>query len=65
MMVAARNLSVIMRAIAGIDGPRILQGLRVLMQTAWTRFDRLMSALDHLVMALVAHTDKRSRAIGG
>jgi hypothetical protein len=65
MMVAARNLSVIMRAIAGIGVPRSLQGLRVLMQTAWTHFDRLMSALDRLVMALVAYMDKRSRAIGG
>ena len=41
------------------------QGLRVLMQTAWTHFDRLMSALDRLVAALVAPMTPWSRGIGG
>jgi hypothetical protein len=36
MMVAARNLSTIMPAIIGIGGPRSLQGLRAMLQTAWT-----------------------------
>jgi len=65
MMVAARNLSTIMRAIIGIGGPRSLQGLRAMLQTAWTHFDRLLSALDRLVAALVAPMAQRSRAIGG
>jgi len=34
MMVAARNLSTIMRMIIGIGSPRSLQGLRELLQTA-------------------------------
>lgn len=65
MMVAARNLSTIMRAIIGIGGPRSLQGLRAMLQTAWTHFDRLLSALDRLVAALVAPMAQWSRAIGG
>jgi hypothetical protein len=54
-----------MRAIIGIDGPRSLQGLRGLLQTAWTHFDGLLSALDRLVAALVGHMAQGSRAIGG
>ena len=65
MMVAARNLSTIMRMIVGIGGPRSLQGLRALLQTAWTHFEWLLSALDRLVAALVAHMAPWSRAIGG
>ena len=65
MIVAARNLSVIMRAIIGIGGPRSLQGLRKLLQTDWTHFDRLLSALDRLVAALGAPMTQTSRAIGG
>jgi hypothetical protein len=65
MMVAARNLSTIMRAIIGIGGPRSLQGLRALLQTAWTHFERLLSALDRLVASLVAPMAPWSRAIGG
>ena len=65
MIVAARNLSMIMRAIIGIGGPRSLQGLRKLLQTAWTHFDRLLSALDRLVAALGAPMTQTSRAIGG
>jgi len=65
MTVAARNLSVIMRAIIGIGGPRSLQGLRKLLQTAWTHFDRLLSAMDRLVAALGAPMTQTSRAIGG
>jgi hypothetical protein len=64
MMVAARNLSTIMRAIIGIGGPRSLQGLRALLQTAWTHFDRLISALDRLVTALAGYGVHRSTAIG-
>ncbi|NCA17738.1 MAG: hypothetical protein EBS90_11955 [Betaproteobacteria bacterium] len=65
MMVAARNLSTIMRAIIGIGGPRSLQGLRALLQAAWIHFDRLMSALERLVTALAAYEPYRSTAIGG
>jgi len=65
MMVAARNLSTIMRAIIGIAGPRSLQGLRALRQTAWTHFDRLISALELLVTALTGYGPYRSTAIGG
>jgi hypothetical protein len=65
MMVAARNLSTIMRMIFGIGGPRSLQGLRALLQTAWIHFERLLSALDRLVAALVALMAPSSRPIGG
>ena len=65
IMVTAPNLSTIMRAIIGIGGPRILQGLRALLQTAWIHFERLLSALDRLVAALVAPMATWSRAIGG
>ena len=64
MMVAARNLSTIMRAIIGIGGPRSLQGLRALLQTAWTHFDRLISELDRLVAALVWSATHGSPAPG-
>jgi hypothetical protein len=65
MMVAARNLSTIMRMIFGIGGPRSMQGLRALLQAAWIHFERLLSALDRLVAALVAPMAPWSRAIGG
>lgn len=65
MMVAARNLSTIMRAIVGIGGPRSLQGLRALLQTTWTHFDRLISALEQLMAALAGYGPNRSTAIGG
>ncbi len=62
MMVASRNLSTIMRAIVGIGGSRSLQGLRALLRTASTHFDRLISALDRLVAALVWSATHGSRA---
>jgi hypothetical protein len=65
MMVAARNLSTIMRAIIGIGGPRSLQGLRALLKAAWTHFEWLLSALDRLAAALVAPMPQWSRPIGG
>ena len=65
IMVAARNLSTIMRAIIRIGGPRSLQGLRALLQTAWIHFERLLSALDRLASALAALIAPWSRAIGG
>ena len=65
MMLAALNLSTMMRAIIGIGRPRSLQGLRAMLQTAWTHFDRLLSALDRRVATLVAPMTKWSRAIGG
>ncbi len=42
-----------------------MQGLRALLQTAWTHFERLLSALDRVVAALVAPITPLSRAIGG
>jgi hypothetical protein len=65
MMVAARNLSTIMRAIIGIGGPRSLQGLRTLLQTTWTHFDRLISALERLMTTLTGYGPNRSTAVGG
>ena len=65
MMVAARNLSTIMRMIFGIGGPTSIQGLHGLLQTAWINFERLLSALDRLVATLVAPKTPWSRAIGG
>ena len=38
-----------MRVICRIGSPRALQGLRALLQLAWTHFDRLISALEHLL----------------
>ncbi len=46
-------------------GPRSLQGLRALLQTTWTHFDRLMSALEQLMAALAGYGPNRSTAIGG
>jgi hypothetical protein len=54
MMVAARNLSTIIRAIFGIGGRRTPQWLFRHLQTAWNQFERLLSALDRLVATLVA-----------
>jgi transposase len=65
MMVAARNLSTIMRMIFGIGGPRTLQGLRALLQTASTHFDGLISALERLVAALVWSATHGPRALRG
>ena len=64
MMVAARNLSMIMRIIIGIGGLRSLQGLRALLQTAWIHFERILSALDRVVAALISLMMPWSRAIG-
>jgi len=49
MVAAARNLSTIMRLICGIGSPRTLQGLRALLQLAWTHFGRLISAIENLL----------------
>ena len=59
------DTTTIMRAIIGIGGPRSLQDLRALLQTAWTHFGRLISALERLVTALPGHGAHRSTAIGG
>jgi len=45
--------------------PIPIQGLRALLQTAWIQFERLLSALDRLVAALVALMAPWSLAIGG
>ena len=62
---AARNLSTIMRVICGIGSPRALQGLRALLQLAWTHLGRLVSALERLVMALARYGAHRFTAISG
>jgi len=54
MMVAAPNVSTIMRMTVGIGGPRSLQGLHPLLQTAWIHFEQLLSALDRLVVTPLA-----------
>jgi|LakMenE18May11ns_1017448.scaffolds.fasta_scaffold9826689_2 hypothetical protein len=54
-----------LQAIIGIGGPRSLQGLCALLQTAWIDFERLLPALDRVVAALVAPMATWSRAIGG
>lgn len=64
-IVAARNLSTIMRVLCGIGSPRSLQGLRALLQTAWMHLERLMSALNGMVTALVGYGAQRSQSIGG
>ena len=53
LRVAARKLSVIMRALCGIGGPKALQGLRALVQLAWSHFDKLISSLESLPTAPV------------
>jgi hypothetical protein len=42
MVAAARNLSTIMRVLFGIGCPKALQGLRALLQLAWTHFGLLL-----------------------
>ena len=64
-IVAARNLSTIMRVLCRIGSPRSLQGLRSLLQTAWMHLERLMSALNGMVTALVGYGAQRSQSIGG
>lgn len=64
MAVVARNLSVIMRALCGIGSPKALQGLRALVQLAWSHFEQLISALEALLTAPVGYGPNRSRAIG-
>ena len=54
-----------MSAIIGIGGPRSLQGLLALLQLAWTRFDRLISAWERLVMPLARYGAHSSTATGG
>ncbi len=62
---AARKLSVIMRALCGIGGPKGLQGLRALVQLAWSHFEQLISALESLPTAPVGYGPNRSRPIAG
>ncbi len=52
MVAAARNLSTIMRVLCGIGCPKALQGLRALLQLAWTHFGRVISALKDILMRL-------------
>jgi len=54
MVAAARNLSTIMRVLCGIGGPKALQGLRALLQFAWTHFSRVISALKDILMRSAA-----------
>jgi len=65
MAVAARNLSVIMRALCGIGGPKALQGLRALVQLAWNHFEQLISALKALLVTLTGYGPDRWRPVGG
>jgi len=63
MAVAARNLSVIMRALCGIGSPKGLQGLREPAQLAWSHFEQLISALESLLTAPVGYGPHRSRPV--
>jgi hypothetical protein len=54
-IVAARNLSTIMRVLCGISSPRRLQGLRSLRQAALMHLQRLMSPLNGMVSSLSAY----------
>ena len=65
MVVAARNLSTIMRMLCGIGGPRSLQGLRALLQTAWNHLERLVEVFNRLLTAPVRYGPWGSTAIGG
>ena len=65
MAVAARNLSTIMRMLCGIGGPRSLQGLRALLQTAWNHLERLVEVFNRLLTAPARYGPWGSTAIGG
>ena len=65
IVAAARNLSTIMRVLCGIGSPRGLQGLRAILQLAWTHLGRLVSAWERLVMTLAGYGAHRFTAIGG
>jgi transposase len=62
MMVAARNLSTIMRVIVGFGGPRGLQGPCALLQLAWTHIWQLLSAFERRVMSVIAYVARCSMA---
>lgn len=53
MVVAARNLSVIMRSLFGIGTPKGLQGLCALARLAWTHMKRLMTVVEAVVGRLM------------
>lgn len=63
-IVAAQNLSTIMRMLCGIGSPRALRGLRALLQLTWTAVTRLVSALGRLLAVLVGHDADRSQPFG-
>lgn len=62
MVVAARNLSTIMRVLFGIGCPKALQGLRALLQLAWTHFSRLISAFKAILLPTTVW-DRSARGI--
>ena len=62
MVAAARNLSTIMRLISGIGSSRTLQGLRALLQFAWTHFGRLISAIENLLGRSVGYNAVTGRS---
>lgn len=63
MVVAARNLSTIMRVLFGIGCPKALQGIRALLQLAWTHFSRLISAFKAILFATAAFDGSTHRAV--
>jgi len=54
-----------MRKLCGIGGPRGLQGIRALLQTAWNHLERLMEVFNRLLTAPVGYGPWASTAIGG
>ena len=62
MVATARNLSTIMRLICGIGSSRTLQGLRALLQFAWTHFGRLISAIENLLDRSVGYNAVSGRS---
>jgi hypothetical protein len=52
-----------MRVICGIGSPRALQGLRALLQRAWTHFGRLISALERVSARAVTSSSVTGRSV--
>jgi hypothetical protein len=65
MVVAARNLSVIMRSLFGIGTPRGLQGLCALARLAWTYMKRLMIGMEAIVGQLMNQLFRCPNGLGG
>lgn len=63
MVVAARNLSVVMRMLFGIGTPKAFQGFCALARLAWTRTERLVVFLEATTAGLKNHISRWSSAV--